>query len=112
MIGGHGTTTDTLCFIYILLSIHPEAMHRLREEHDRIFDPDVNITVAILRQTPQKTSELEYTTAVIKETLRLFPVGFSIRKADQKTYDSPISSFFKHILSLNFDKTDVISANQ
>ncbi|KAI2616233.1 cytochrome P450 [Hypoxylon sp. NC1633] len=65
LLGGMGTTVDTLSYAYMLLSKHPDAVRTLRKEHD-----------ANLREFPTKLKELEYTGAVIKETLRLFPVGF------------------------------------
>jgi len=55
-------------------------MNRLREEHDRIFDPDLATTADLIRQYPSRTNELEYTTAVIKETLRMFPIGSGLRQ--------------------------------
>ncbi|KAF2098084.1 cytochrome P450 [Rhizodiscina lignyota] len=82
LVGGHGTTTDTLCYIYILLSKNPEVIQKLREEHSRILHPDFNETLNILQASPHKLEELEYTGAVIRETLRLFPVGFSVRQAE------------------------------
>jgi hypothetical protein len=42
-----------------------------------VFDADIAKTEQILQEFPQKTNELEYTSAVIKEALRMFPVGFS-----------------------------------
>ncbi|KAK3995526.1 cytochrome P450 [Cladorrhinum sp. PSN332] len=81
--GGQGTTADTLCYALLLLSLHPEAMSRLREEHDGVFSPSYSETIQLLKSKPSKTSELEYTTAVIKETLRLFPIGFTFRQAPE-----------------------------
>ncbi|KAL3451451.1 cytochrome P450 [Aspergillus insuetus] len=81
LLGAYGTTTDTLCFIYILLSTHPSVMQKLREEHDLVFGTDLQRTLDTLKQSPDRLSELRYTTAVIKETLRLFPVGFGVRSA-------------------------------
>ncbi|KAK2788436.1 hypothetical protein FQN53_003582 [Emmonsiellopsis sp. PD_33] len=83
--GGHGTTTDTLCYIYMLLSAHPEVMQKLREEHDQVFGKDPTTAQSTLRESPYKTNELLYTTAVIKEVLRLFPIGFVVRKAKTGT---------------------------
>ncbi|KIW04430.1 uncharacterized protein PV09_04700 [Verruconis gallopava] len=81
LLGGHGTTNDTLCYCYMLLSKNPAVMAKLREEHTRVFAADFDQTVQMLQADPYKLNELEYTTAVIKETLRLFPVGFGVRAA-------------------------------
>lgn len=81
LLGGHGTTTDTYTFIMMLLSLNPEAMKRLREEHDAVFPAGLEESADLLRTDPAKTNELEYTTAVIKETLRFYPIGFTARVA-------------------------------
>lgn len=67
----------------MLLSKNPEALGKLRAEHDRVFDPDFQKTLEILRDSPYTVNELEYTTGVIKEALRLFPVGFGVRQAPE-----------------------------
>jgi cytochrome P450 len=71
----------------MLLSLHPQVLKTLREEHDTVFDPNPDITLDILRQFPHKTNDLDYTTAVIKETLRMFPVGFGIRQANERSVE-------------------------
>jgi cytochrome P450 len=99
LVGGHGTTTDTLCvstnfhifnefankfqYIFMLLSKSPDVVEKLREEHARVFHSDFGETLNILRESPQKLNDLEYTNAVIQETLRLFPVGFGVREAEE-----------------------------
>ena len=80
LLGGHGTTTDTFIFAIMFLSIYPDIMNKLREEHDAHFSPDIYATIKELVTSPSKTNELSYTSAVIKETLRFYPVGFTIRK--------------------------------
>ncbi|KAG7142516.1 Cytochrome monooxygenase aflN like protein [Verticillium longisporum] len=85
LLGGHGTTTDTFTFAAMLLSVHPEAMARLRREHDEVFAPGLDATVALIEKDPKRTNRLEYTNAVIKETLRFFPIGFTIRAAPPGT---------------------------
>ena len=82
LLGGHGTTTDTLCYTYLLLSTHPPVLAQLRAEHDAVFSRDRARTLAQLHAAPHTLNNLAYTTAVIKETLRLFPIGFSLRAAD------------------------------
>ncbi|KAF2467469.1 cytochrome P450 3A30 [Lindgomyces ingoldianus] len=82
LLGGTGTTTDTVCFIFMLLSVHPEIVEKLREEHDRVFTPGIDATYAMIQDSSQKLSELTYTTNVIKETLRFYPVGNTARGED------------------------------
>lgn len=65
----------------MLLSKSPDVLQKLRDEHTRVFAADFDETVKILRDSPSKLNELTYTTAVIQETLRLFPVGFGVREA-------------------------------
>ncbi|KAJ5358348.1 cytochrome P450 [Penicillium cataractarum] len=102
LFGGYGTTTDTLCFVFIMLSLHPHVMVKLRNEHSEVFGASLASTQEILRRTPQKTSELLYTTAVIKETLRLFPVGFGARKAmpgiDALQYNGKLYPTSNHLI--------------
>jgi cytochrome P450 len=63
----------------MLLQAFPETLKRLREEHDTVFHKDQEKTVALLRENPGLLKDLNYTTAVIQETLRMFPVGLIIR---------------------------------
>ncbi|KAL3496554.1 cytochrome P450 [Aspergillus germanicus] len=80
ILGAYGTTSDTLCAIFLMLAAHPDAVHKLRKEHTRIFG-NKEATGQALKDNPYKLNEMHYTTAVIKETLRLFPIGFSPRTA-------------------------------
>lgn len=76
LLGGHGTTTNTWCSMLTLLSKHPEAVEKIREEHSRVFGPDYDTAMETLTSSPEKLQELEYTGAVIREAMRMFPVGF------------------------------------
>ncbi|GFP56561.1 cytochrome P450 monooxygenase ptmJ [Trichoderma asperellum] len=79
LLAGFGTTADTSTYILMLLSAFPEALQKLREEHDRVFDKDHDKTVQMLQEQPGLIRSLPYTTAVINETLRMFNAGLSIR---------------------------------
>lgn len=76
---GFGTTTDTSSYMVMLLSVFPAALEKLRGEHNRIFPQDFASTLALLRSDPSVVKDLPYTTAVIQETLRLFPIGMVAR---------------------------------
>ncbi|KAL2171371.1 hypothetical protein VTG60DRAFT_3013 [Thermothelomyces hinnuleus] len=80
VIAGYGTTTDTTSYILMLLWAFPEALRKLREEHDRVFAKDFDETLRLLREEPSRVNDLHYTTAVINETLRLYPPGMIIRQ--------------------------------
>jgi cytochrome P450 len=67
----------------MLLSAHPEALKQLRDEHDRVCGLRTDGAVALLRDASHRTAELKYTTAVLKETLRMYPVGWSARTDDK-----------------------------
>jgi len=62
---GHETTARTLTFLWYALSQNPEVERQLHEEIDSVIG----------RRTPtlNDLKQLEYTSRVIKETLRLYP---------------------------------------
>lgn len=80
LIGGTGTTSDTVCFGAMLLSAHPEVVRKLREEHDRAFTPGIEATFEMLKSNPYRLNDLVYTTNVIKEILRFYPIGNTARR--------------------------------
>ncbi|KAL2146369.1 hypothetical protein VTI28DRAFT_4122 [Corynascus sepedonium] len=80
LVAGYGTTTDTISYVFMLLWSFPEALRKLREEHDQVFDKDFEETLRLLKEDPGRLKKLHYTTAVIQETLRMFPIGMVVRK--------------------------------
>ncbi|UPX11375.1 uncharacterized protein EKO05_0001981 [Ascochyta rabiei] len=87
LVGGTGTTSNTICFAYMLLSTHPDIIRKLREEHDRVnFAPNIDVSYNILCSEPHKLNSLVYTTNVIKETLHLCPIGSTARKEQSEGY--------------------------
>lgn len=81
-VGGHGTTVDTLCYVLMFLSKHLDHLAKMREEHDNTFSPSIATTKEILLSNPSKLQDLPYTEAILRETLRLFPVGMPLREAE------------------------------
>lgn len=76
---GHDATSTTICYSWLLLARNPNAMARLRAEHDAVLGSDKDNAALALSKEPALLNRLTYTLAVIKETLRLFPVVSSPR---------------------------------
>jgi len=65
LFAGHDTSSSTLCYIYHMLNLHPEALAKVREEHDQVFGPSSS-AAATIKGNPKLLNELPYTTAIIK----------------------------------------------
>ncbi|PVI05806.1 cytochrome P450 monooxygenase-like protein [Periconia macrospinosa] len=80
---GHDATSTTICYAWLLLSRNPRVLAKLRIEHDNVLGPDREKASEKLVSDPTLCNSLPYTLAVIKETLRLFPVVSSPRKGQK-----------------------------
>ncbi|KAH7060755.1 cytochrome P450 [Macrophomina phaseolina] len=85
LVAGHDTTSSTLTYALHLLHTHPPALARLRAEHDAVFGPDASAAGARLASDPSLLNALPFTTAAVKETLRLFPPASGIRMGGADT---------------------------
>lgn len=79
LFAGHDTSSSALTYCFYLLSTHPAALDRLLAEHDIVFGAQPADALAQIHADPHKLNHLPYTTALIKETLRLFPPAGSMR---------------------------------
>ena len=86
LFAGHDTTASTLTFCYTLLHEHPTVLEKLREELDAVFGSDPDAVIEQIAHAPETLNQLPFTTAVIKETLRLFPPVGSVRKSPKDFY--------------------------
>jgi cytochrome P450 len=77
---GYDSTASALIFCYHLLWRHPDALARVRAEHDAVFGPAIDSVPGQIVERPHALNALPYTTAVIKEAMRLFPVANGIRQ--------------------------------
>jgi cytochrome P450 len=76
---GHDSSTATLSYTFYLLSKNTSALEKMRAEHDEVFGTDVTTASHLMRTQSHLLNKLTYTTAVIKEVLRLFPPASGFR---------------------------------
>lgn len=76
---GHDTTSSTITYAYYYLFKHPEALAKIRKEHDDVFGSDPDTVADQLKQDARLLNKLEYTLAVTREVLRLQPPASTIR---------------------------------
>jgi cytochrome P450 len=82
LFAGHDTTSITMQWTFYELERSPKAAAALHRELDELFgpDPDPKIVMDVLRKRGDDVlSKMTYTSAVIKEILRLYPAGGSAR---------------------------------
>jgi sterigmatocystin biosynthesis cytochrome P450 monooxygenase len=82
---GYDATAATLCWILYLLHRYPRVQARLKQELDAVFPISPEETAAAIRANHHLVGELPYTTAVIKETLRIFPPASGLRAGAPQT---------------------------
>ncbi|MDO9237992.1 MAG: cytochrome P450 [Aquabacterium sp.] len=68
LLAGEDTTATSLSWMIYLLSRHPEALQRARDEVDRLMGP-------VDTWTAESLGQLDYMEGCIHETMRLKPVG-------------------------------------
>lgn len=83
LFAGHDTTSILLQRLFYALSIHPACLAKIRAEHDSIFGSEDPQTVLLAK--PEETlKSLVYTSACIKEALRLWPPAATARMTHDK----------------------------
>lgn len=82
ILAGHDTTSSTICYMFHLLSRYHLALQRVRTEHDEIFGSDLTQAPIRIKEDPHILNQLPFSLAVIKETLRLFPVASLTREGE------------------------------
>lgn len=80
---GHDTTSSTISWCYYLLHRYPEAQAKLTAELNEVFPPGT-LAADKIKEDPYITNKLEYTTACLKETLRIFPPASTLRATSSK----------------------------
>jgi len=88
LFAGHDTTSITLQWTFYELERSPKAAEALHRELDELFgtDPDPKRVMDVFRERGEDVmSKMTYTSAVIKEILRLYPAGGSARYTPPNT---------------------------
>ena len=76
---GYDSTSAAMNACCYLLWKHPAALTEVRAEHDRVLGPNAAAAADRISENPAVLNGLTYTTAVIKESLRLFPPASGVR---------------------------------
>jgi cytochrome P450 len=79
LFAGHDTTSSALIYCYEALANDAIISSRMRTEHDQVFGAHVPSAPRRIIENPELLNQLPYTTAVIKESLRLFPPASMLR---------------------------------
>jgi cytochrome P450 len=79
LLAGHDTTGTTLCWVYYRLHRNPRVAQKVRAELNSVFGTKVSLTADQIREDPSLLNRLTYTSAVLKETLRMYPPVASVR---------------------------------
>lgn len=80
LFAGHDTTATTLSYCYYMLGCHPDAAKKVCRELDELLGDDVDDAPRVLSENPALLNQMPYTSALVKETLRLFPVAGTNRE--------------------------------
>lgn len=88
LFAGHDSVSSTICYAMHLLSSNPLCLQRIRTEHDAVFGEGNSLSQLpeMLDADPALLNRLPYTTAVLKETLRMFPPASGIRNGAPNTF--------------------------
>ncbi|KAF2749324.1 cytochrome P450 [Sporormia fimetaria CBS 119925] len=84
LFAGHDTTSILLQRLFYAFAIHPKCLEKIREEHDQVFG-DRDPSEVFLEHPDATVKALSYTSACIKEGLRLWPPAGSARMAKPGT---------------------------
>ncbi|KAL8972201.1 MAG: hypothetical protein Q9197_002891 [Variospora fuerteventurae] len=86
LFAGYDTTSSTACFIIHLLNQNPEALEKVCQEHDQVFGSDTAKAAQAISDDHFLLNKLPYTTAVLKEVLRLRPPASTARQGQRDVF--------------------------
>jgi cytochrome P450 len=89
LFAGHDTTSILLQWAFYLLSTHPHILAKLTEQLDSIFGPSTSpasVSAQLHERGEEALRQLSYISAIIKETLRLYPPASTARMAPKGSH--------------------------
>ncbi|KAI6348596.1 hypothetical protein MCOR25_010777 [Pyricularia grisea] len=86
LVAGHETTASAMCFMYKVLQDYPEHTAKVRAEHEEVFGDDPDAAGEVLKAKPHLLNAIPYTTAVIKESLRMYQLASTLRAGAPDLY--------------------------
>lgn len=86
LFAGHDTSASMVAWTYYYLSRYPDQLAKVREEHNVVLGANSNpaYVAQLLSESPHLLQKLEYTMAVMREILRLQPMGDGARQAPER----------------------------
>lgn len=90
---GHDTTATAISYAIYLLHFFPEVRRKLVKELDDVYGAGAthqDIATAI-KEDPYSINKLEYITAIVKESLRIFPPASTLRYIPKNKDDTFIT---------------------
>ncbi|KIJ55488.1 hypothetical protein M422DRAFT_151985 [Sphaerobolus stellatus SS14] len=82
LIAGSETSAHTMSFVLAHLALYPDKQEKVYEEVRNVWSQDEDVVAA--ENCFQDSSKLEYTLAVFRESLRLFPVAPRLPKVARR----------------------------
>lgn len=74
--------SSTACYNLYLLSIYTDILSCLHTEDEDVLGPDPSQAATRISENPYLLNKLPYTTAALKESMRLFPAVSSTRSCE------------------------------
>ena len=83
LFSSHDTTSSSICYTLYLHSKHRSVLKSIQQELDAVFSPDRSQIPHLISDNPHLLNSIPFTTAVIKESLRLFATVSSTRDGER-----------------------------
>jgi cytochrome P450 len=82
LFAGHDTSASMVTWVYYYLGNHPRCLEKMKKEHEAVFGPNTDPAHIgqIICESPHLLGKLEYSTAAMRESLRLRTIADPVRE--------------------------------